>query len=105
MIWRNSTYLYAVQYNGLVVQMNRTPDLHSGGRGFESHQVHNKVEIGLMSVSFRSYRVLLARISTFKFSGIAQFGAERSRGGVHDDGITLLNMTEGFRKSLNCYVL
>lgn len=40
-----------------------------------------------------------------RISGIAQFGAERSRGGVHDDGIALLNMTEGFRKSLNCYVL
>lgn len=31
-----------------------------------------------------------------RIGGIAQFGAERSRGGVHDDGITLLNMTEGF---------
>ena len=29
---------------GLIAQLTRAPDLHSGGRGFESHWVHNVEE-------------------------------------------------------------
>ena len=44
------------QLTGAVAQLGRAPEWHSGGRGFESHQLHSSIQAGAQVVGAHDFR-------------------------------------------------